>query len=233
MQSEVQKIITKLNHDNITATKLVLTCTVGNISFKVANRDILGGVIQEWFSEWLTKNGFYWKPPESTQTYPDFNLENGQSLELKVFNDNASPAFDLANFKSFINDLVINPQRLNADYLVFSYEENNDKSFSIKNFWCKKIWELTAIPRSNVNSNNYGLITCQIKYNNVQNLRPFSFHKKPNNCINSRREFVIQLEKTIEKYKSQLITTKDTYHTSQNWFNMVEENFERVTKVSL
>lgn len=233
MQSEVQKIVDLIKKNEVIGLKMILTCEVLDIKFNIINKDIMGGVIQNWFEHWLTKNKIIWSPPSSTQKYPDFNLLNNQSLELKTFYSKASPAFDLANFKSLIDDLIINPKRLNADYIIFSYIDNDDKTFTINNFWCKKIWQITNMPIHQRSAKSYGLITSQIKKDTIVNLRPFGFHKNPENSFSSRYDFVKQLKETIEKFKNQLIKNDTIYQSSEGWFKIVEKKFKQQTSTDL
>ena len=59
-----------------------------------------------------------------------------------MFLDGRRPAFDIANFKSFIDSLINDPKRLNSDYLIFSYSFNEE--IILSSYYCKKIWELTS-----------------------------------------------------------------------------------------
>jgi hypothetical protein len=233
MQSEVKNIVELLKKQNVIGSKLFITCKVGHLQFNIINKDILGGVIQDWFAEWLIYNKIYWKPPSNTQAYPDFTLKNDQSLELKTYNHSASPAFDIGNFKSLVDDLILNPKRLDTDYLIFSYSENSDKSFSIKQYWCKKIWEITCVPLKFKSSASYGLITSQIKRGTIVNLRPFNFNKHLNQSFNSRGQFVTQLKITIEKFKFQLIKNDTNYKNSEDWYQKVKNNYEKQTNTRL
>ena len=233
MQSEVKKIVDLIKINKLISSKMTLSCVVQNIQFNITNRDIMGGVIQSWFEHWLTKNNVYWSPPYSTQSYPDFNLLNNQSLELKTFYSRASPAFDIGNFKSLIDDLIINAKRLNTDYIIFSYIDNDDKTFTLDKFWCKKIWQITTMPVQQKSAANYRLVSSQIKKGNIVNLRPFGFNKNPQNSFSSRYVFVEQIKKTIEKFKHQLIKSETIYQSSEDWFQMVENRFKQQTNTNL
>ena len=99
-----------------------IICNFLGLSFKLNNKDILGNVFQEWFYKFLDKKNIAWDSPENTQKYPDVILSDNHFLELKSFNYKSSPAFDLADFKSLVDDLIVNPKRLDSDYLIFGYQ---------------------------------------------------------------------------------------------------------------
>ena len=78
---------------------------------------------------------------DNTQEFPDFILDpfdrENNLLEVKAFNYDAGPGFDIANFESYCDSVRIKPYRLNADYLIFFYSMN-DTEIKIKNIWLKK-----------------------------------------------------------------------------------------------
>jgi len=98
---------------------------LGNISAKYNGRDAIGDLLQEWISNWFESRNYYYRTKDNTQEFPDFLLEENDDsglLEIKTFNADASPAFDIANFNSYCKSLLTNPERLDADYLILSYK---------------------------------------------------------------------------------------------------------------
>lgn len=84
---------------------------VGNIVFSLAGTsviinttDTVGNSIQNWLGQWMKNKNIYCDEPTNTQEFPDFYLSTDKQkglLEVKAFNFNASPAFDIANFESY------------------------------------------------------------------------------------------------------------------------------------
>ena len=73
---------------------------LGNITAKYNGKDAIGDLLQEWLGEWMKSKNYYFRTKENTQEFPDFLLSESDTkdfLELKTFNANASPAFDIAN----------------------------------------------------------------------------------------------------------------------------------------
>jgi len=221
MQSNVKKVYTTLLNNNIKKTKVEILCKVSDIEFEVKNKDIMGNLIQSWLEVFLDQNNINWHGPNNTQAYPDFILDGDQHMELKCWFKDASPAFDLANFKSLVNDLTINPKRLDTDYLIFNYGFD-DSGITINDFWVKKIWEITKIPTGK-KSQNYNLISSQIKKGTIYNLRPYNFTLNSDDCIGSKKYFLTQMKKTIDCFSDQLITDKNLFENGDDWIKLVNK----------
>ena len=77
---------------------------LGGISAKYNGKDAIGDLLQEWLGEWLKQKNFYFRTRANTQEFPDFLLAKDDKsgfLEIKTFNADATPAFDIANFDSY------------------------------------------------------------------------------------------------------------------------------------
>jgi hypothetical protein len=145
--------------------------TLGGISAKYNGKDAIGDLLQEWLGEWLIQKGLYFRQPNNTQAFPDFLLTesaNSGFLELKTFNADASPAFDIANFDSYCTSLLTIPERIDADYLILSYKMV-DAQLSIDNIWLKKVWEITS-------PSGPDPIKLQVKRNQIYNIRPCTWY---------------------------------------------------------
>ena len=197
--------------------------TLGGISAKYNGKDAIGDLLQEWLGEWLKQKNFYFRQPSNTQEFPDFLLtENANSgfLELKTFNAEASPAFDIANFDSYCTSLLTIPERIEADYLIMSYKMIEGE-LSIDNVWLKKVWEMTSPA-------NDKPIKVQLKRNQIHNIRPCIWYSnklkvKP---FENKNEFLNALAAThhlfpqCEKYK-------------YNWLEIVSKKYFENTEIKL
>lgn len=179
----------------------------GQIKFKlggtetvIKTRDTIGNSLQSWLGQWLTDNNIYYNEPDNTQEFPDFYLHptelKNHMMELKSFNNDASPAFDIANFESYCQSLRTKPYRLDADYLIIGYTMDSQTGIiKVKNIWLKKIWEIAG------KSNNYALRT-QVKRGMIYNIRPLVWYSNSDNSkFHSSEEFVEAIYLTLKKYK--------------------------------
>jgi len=219
MQESSKNIIECLDRSHIRGTEIFIRAKVNDLEFDIKNKDIMGGLIQSWFEKFLDKNGIKWHD-RGTQTYPDFILENNEYLEVKCYFKDATPAFDLANFKSFIDSVIKDPKRLNSDYLVFNY--NFDDTIGIHDYFCKKIWEMTA---DHSTGKYKGQITAQVKKGTIVNLRPYNFIKYPERSYDSRYSFVKKIQQKIRVHSKQLINEKCEYRNDEEWFDILNKRY--------
>lgn len=213
MRPSVQAILNKLNAANIKRKPGKIVCTIASFSFVVNRKDGIGGTLEEWFGNWLLSQGFNWTQP-NTQDWPDLILANGDHLEVKSFNHNASPAFDIANLKAYTKSLLISPERLDDDYIIFSYVLNQG-ALHIEDYWIKNIWELCGV--SATNYINIG--------GNAINIRPIDWRSR--NCVTfkTRRDYV--------KAISLAGQLKLQNFNATNWFNQVANLYHQKTKANL
>ena len=170
---------------------------LGNISATYKGRDAIGDLLQEWLSEWMKERNYYFRTRDNTQTFPDYLLSESDTkdfLELKTFNADASPAFDLANFDFYCTSLLTIPERIDADYLILSYRMQ-DGELSIDNIWLKKIWEITS-------PSGRDPIKLQVKRGQIYNIRPCTWYSerlkfKP---FNDKQAFLDGIANTHESY---------------------------------
>ncbi len=152
--------------------------------------DVVGNIMQEWLQSWFDKHDVAYLPSDNTQMPPDFYLNPDDKtkdlLEVKAFNINSSPAFDIASFSVFQREIIENPEMLDVNYLIFGYEMKKETGdIEIKKMWLKKIWDITRpmIQTPDENEKKLGLkegkrwpITLQIKKGRVEKLRPGSWY---------------------------------------------------------
>ncbi len=164
---------------------LHLECKHGSICFKLADvsvtintTDTVGITLQAWLKQYFIANNIFFLEPANTQEFPDFFLDHHEPhkhmLEVKAFNYNATPAFDIANFESYCSSVKENPYRLDADYLIFGYTMNDFGNITVKKIWLHKIWQIAGT------SQRFALKT-QVKRGMIYNIRPNNDFKVGNN----------------------------------------------------
>lgn len=201
---------------------------IGNISINLNNtsviikqNDIIGNSLQEWLGQVLKDNNIYFRPAIG-QTFPDFYLSEDDThnlCEMKSFYK--SPNFDVANFFGYVESLAQKPYRLDCDYLIFEYNSNEDGIISIKNIWCKKVWEITG-PAKDFE------LKCQRKNGQLVNIRPVTFNSSRSKLLpfKSKEELLVAL------YKTHLSTTNQT-RVSKEWLNKVVYGYKEYTGIDL
>ena len=213
----ISEIVTKIRESGVIRKDGLLTFELAGISIEIDNKDVIGGILQSWFGEWLKVNGFK-DIQKETQQFPDFQFNGDIWMELKTFDAEKSPSFDVANFASYIDSLLIKPQRLNSDYLIFSYIVH-DSRISINDIWIKKVWEITGPSERNI-------LNLQVKRNQPYNIRPKTWYSHNVETFNSRREFVNALWRAGMHF--------ETPKSCDNfWFDKVEYLFEERTGMKL
>lgn len=196
---------------------------LGGISAKYNGKDALGDLLQDWLGEWFKQKNIYFRQPSNTQEFPDFLLtENSNSgfLELKTFNADASPAFDIANFDSYCTSLLTIPERIEADYLIFSYKMINSE-LSIDNIWLKKVWEMTS-------PSGQDPIKLQVKRNQIYNIRPCTWYSQrlQYQPFTNKMDFLKAIADTHQSYPQ-----CDNYKI--NWLKLVKEKYFKNTGIKL
>jgi NgoBV restriction endonuclease len=98
---------------------------LGNIDIVVKRRDVVGNIIQEWLYEWLRRNDIEFEQDDS-QLPPDLFLDpenkTNNLVEVKAFNSDATPAFDISDPITFLTDITKRPYMLHTKYLIFAYK---------------------------------------------------------------------------------------------------------------
>lgn len=192
----------------------VINISLADLSLDIQAKDIIGNSLQEWLAVWFDTNGIKYRVLANTQEFPDYIIEfNGVEsyLEIKTWNYAKSPAFDLANFNSYIDSLEQNPKKIDADYLIFGYL-SNPNGFIVKDIFLKKIWEMTG-PSSK------DPLKIQKKKGIVYNIRPMPFYRTVNNTFRNRLEFLEGLTETKRKYANQGTNIPDMDTWKENIIN--------------
>lgn len=194
-----------------------ITFDMAGVNVVIDTTDIVGNCLQSWLKEWLQSKGIYVGVPENTQEFPDFfiarNNKFDHMLEVKSFNYKATPAFDIANYESYVKSVSEKPFRLNADYLIIGYTMDNEGIITIRDMWLKKIWEIAGT------SNRFALNT-QVKKNVIYNIRPNSrFKYGQQGPFSNKEQFLNAIYETQKAYRGQ--------EAADNWKSKLIEEYQK------
>lgn len=196
MRLTAREIYEKLiNADQILQLAGQIRFYLGDVDIIVKQKDVVGNIIQEWLQGWLDKRGVEYSLNDNSQMPPDFFLnpddETTGLLEVKAFNRNASPGFDIADFRMYEEEIQKKPYMLQVDYLIFGYNMSDDGVVTIKDLWLKKVWEITR-------SMNDWPLNLQVKKNVVQKIRPGAWYtEKGRRMFESMEDFVSAVDQTV------------------------------------
>lgn len=182
--------------DKILTLKGRIQFHLGDVDIIVRQKDVVGNIIQEWLQGWLEKRGYSYRANPNTQMPPDFFLDTEKDdrnlLEVKAFNREATPAFDIADFRMYAEEIVEKPWMLDVDYLIFGYKMGNDGIVTIKNLWLKKVWQITRRMEK-------WPLNLQIKSNVLHKIRPGVWYGRPTKfkLFDSLESFVSAVDYTV------------------------------------
>lgn len=209
-----QQLYDKLIASNIVGAIGQIYFEMNDIKTMVQDSSVVGNIIQEWLKSFMDKHGIYSSMPINTQEFPDYFLgaNNNQSglLEVKCFKN--SPNFDIANFIAYCRSIATSPYRLDADYLIFKYE-NTAQGIVIKNIWLKKVWQIAS-------ASERSAVKIQWKQNVAVNIRPATWYSTNIDFppFETRLAFVQALKKVLDTNsvggdwrKNWIKTVADTY----------------------
>ncbi len=186
-----------LNEDHILDLRGQIKFLLGDVNITVKQRDVVGNIIQEWLQGWFDIRKIEYLPSENTQMPPDFFLDPDNKthdlLEVKAFNRNASPGFDIADFRMYEEEIIQKPYMLDVDYLIFGYEMNEAGIVRIKDLWLKKVWQITR------RMDGWAL-NLQIKQGVVHKIRPGVWYSERARNIPMFRcleDFISAVEETV------------------------------------
>lgn len=221
MKISAQQLYNKLTSDyKLVGQKGRITFTLKDITVNIETKDTVGNLIQEWLKEWMKTEKINFKENPNSQTFPDIFLDTKDHLknllEIKTFDFDRGPGFDLANFDSYCNSLLTHAYRIDSDYLIIAYQMVGAE-ITIKNIWLKKIWELAG------GSSTYPL-KVQEKKKVIYNIRPISWFSERSTfkAFNSKEEFLKALNETRYQYPK-------THHDNAHWLNKVIKNYKEYT----
>ena len=212
-----QQLFSNLNNLHLERKTGIITFNLAGVAVKINTTDTVGITLQAWLKQYFIDNSIYFSEPANTQEFPDFILDNKEPnkhmLEVKAFNYNAAPAFDIANFESYCSSVKEKPYRLDADYLIFGYIMNDSGDITVKKLWLHKIWQIAGT------SQRFPLKT-QVKRDMIYNIRPNSDFKAGNKGpFKSKDEFLLAIYKTLEIYKGKSF--------ADNWKSTLSTNYKK------
>ena len=226
MRLTAQEVYDKLvNEDGILQLEGQIKFYLGDVNIIVKQRDVVGNIMQEWLQGWLDKRGIEYAPSENTQMPPDFFLNPDDKtknlLEVKAFNRNRGPGFDIADFRMYEEEIINKPYMLNVDYLIFGYDMSDDGIVTIKQVWQKKVWEMSR-PMKSGNNKTIWPINLQIKEGTVHKMRPAKWYGKATSfsIFENMEDFLAAMEETMYK-------NKDTRDDAPDWLQKVLDSYEK------
>lgn len=213
MKLTAEEVYNKLvNDDKILEVKGQIRFYLGDVDIIVKQRDVVGNIMQEWLEGWLQKKGIDYMPNPNSQMPPDFYLNPEDTttdlLEVKAFNNERTPAFDIADFNSFQSEIKEKPYMLHCKYLIFGYNMSDDGYVTIKNLWLKNLWSICRRMEK-------WPLNLQIKDNVVHKIRPAVWYSekspqfKPFECL---EDFISAMQETV-------FQNPKTHNIAGTWLN--------------
>lgn len=185
---------------------------LGTHEMVVMSKDVVGNIIESWVKDWLNANNIEYEANPNTQTKPDIYITPGSHtvglLEIKAFDYDASPNFDIGDFKGLAKELLIRPFLLDTDALIFGYRMNTDTGeVIIHDLWLKKLWEISRPSRQ-------WPINVQYKNQIISKVRPATWYSTSGRCkyrtFDSKEDFLSAFEETLYRYR-------DTHTMASDW----------------
>ena len=209
-----------VNVDKILEVKGQIKFFLGNVNIIVKQRDVVGNIMQEWLEGWLKANDIAFSPNPNTQMPPDLFLDPDNKeenlLEVKAFNYNASPGFDIADFRAYQEEIIDKPYMLHVKYIIFGYEMTEDGYVIIRDLWLKNVWEICRA------MSNYPL-NLQVKDNVIHKIRPAKWYGNNNSnypTFSCLEDFVSAIEETVYK-------NPKTHDLAGTWCKRFKDAYEQ------
>lgn len=197
MRLSSQEVYDKLvNEERILEIEGQIKFFLGDVDIIVRQKDVVGNIMQEWLQGWMDRRNIEYAPSGNTQMPPDFFLNPDDLttglLEVKAFNRNGEPGFDIADFRMYAEEIQAKPYMLYVDYLIFGYDMSDEGIVTIKDIWLKKVWEISR------RSENYPL-NLQVKDGVIHKIRPGIWYSRGNvdyTVFTGIEDFVSAMEET-------------------------------------
>lgn len=225
MKLTAEQIYSKLQQELLSA-KGKITFHLADIDIIVRQKDVVGNIMQEWVEGWLKANNIEYALNDNTQMPPDFYLDLNDKkhnlLEIKAFNYESSPAFDIADFRMYEHEIASKPWMLDVTYLIFGYEMSDNGDVSIRQVWMKKVWEISRAMESGKKPHKVVWpINLQIKEGIVHKIRPAKWFGRTTKfpIYESIEDFLAAIEETIYQ-------NKDTRDDISWWKQQMSENYK-------
>jgi len=222
MKLTAQEVFNKLMlDDKILEVKGQIKFYLGSVDIIVKQRDVVGNIMQEWLEGWLKHNNIDYKLNPNSQMPPDFYLnptdKTIELLEVKAFNYDASPGFDIADFNAYQTEIIEKPYMLHTKYLIFGYQMQEDGYVVIKKLWLQNLWEICR------RMENWPL-NLQIKDKVVHKIRPATWYSKGKAVrykpFETLEDFISAVEQTVYQ-------NPKTREKSGEWLNLFLKSYEK------
>lgn len=214
-----------VNEDRILEQEGQISFNFGDVGIVVKQRDTVGNILQEWLQGWLDSRNIDYALSENSQMPPDFFLDPADKtknlLEVKAYNYNASPGFDIADFRMYETEIIDKPYMLDVDYLIFGYDMDDTGIVTIKNLWIKKVWEITS-------SSEKWPMKLQVKKNVVHKIRPCNW-----DSASTHYKTFARLEDFISAIEETVYQNPDTRKESSTWKYKFLKSYEEFYGVRL
>ena len=222
-----QKVFdTLIKEDKILEISGQIKFFLGDVKIIVKQKDVVGNIMQEWLEGWLKKRNVSYSVNPNTQMPPDFFLSpkdhKRNLLEIKAFNSDASPGFDIADFTMYSEEIIREPYMLDVDYLIFGYQMSDEGFVTIKNVWLKKVWEITRRMAD-------WPLNLQVKKDVVHKIRPgvwYSAKPRDFKMFTCLEHFLSAMEETVYQ-------NEDTRKKGSQWKNRLLASYKAFTGKSL
>jgi hypothetical protein len=191
---------------------------LGDVDIIVKQKDVVGNIIQEWLEGWFKKREIAYLPSDNPQLPPDFYLDPDDKhhslLEVKAFNRDASPAFDLADFTGYAKAILKEPWELDTKYLIFGYNMSDEGIVTIKDLWIKNVWEISR-------SSDKWALNVQYKNGQINKIRPATWYAE-------RAKFPLFqcLEHYLSALEQTLVDYPDTRALSIGWRKKMQDSYK-------
>lgn len=206
-----------LNEEQICNEQGQIRFYLGNVDIIVKQKDVVGNIIQEWLQGWLTSRHIDFDPSTNPQMPPDFYLNKNnhdvELLEVKAYNSEASPAFDIADFKGFAKAVLLSPSALDTNFLIFAYKMSDDGYVSITKMWLKKLWEITR-------ASERWPINVQFKNGEINKIRPAAastWDKPPIKQKGNKYPHFANLSDFLSAFQETLLLYGETHSIGSTW----------------
>lgn len=214
-----------LNIDKIKTVEGRIKFYLGDVNIIVRQKDVVGNIIQEWLEGWLKKNNVAFDANPNTQMPPDIFLDPSDHtrdlLEVKAFNYNASPGFDIADFKAYATEIINYPYMLNTKYIIFGYSMNDEGVVTIKDLWLKNVRQICRSMKG-------WPLNVQYKNKIIHKIRPAKWFGKKSKfpMFDSLEHYLSAIEETLFEYP-------DTHSIAKGWRRKMEDSYNTFYGTSL
>ena len=198
MKLTAEQIYDRLvNEDKILTLSGQIKFYLGDVNIIVKQKDVVGNIMQEWLEGWLKKNDIEYAPSTNTQMPPDFYLDPSNKkenlLEVKAFNYNATPGFDIAAFSAYQKAIIEKPYMLHAKYLMFGYNMSDTGEVTIKKVWLQNLWEICRPMKK-------WALNLQVKDKVVHKIRPGKWYSNARTdfkCFDNLEDFLSAMDDVV------------------------------------